>query len=118
MNFSVNSNLWRRAAGTAISLTALTSCAFVANAQTAPTPPCAAFQYSTLTDSGDTSVATWLPVVAAGGTVYKNVVLLFTFDTDGNLILAPGYPQVTKASAIIASDFKAGGLHRAEYGSQ
>jgi hypothetical protein len=40
--------------------------------------------------------------------VYKNVVLQFGFDTDGNLILLPGYPQVTKAPAMIVSDFKAG----------
>ena len=32
----------------------------------------------------------------------------FTFHADGNLILAPGYPQVTKAPAILVSDFKAG----------
>ncbi len=108
MNFNVNSNLWRRATRTAVSLTALTVCAFVANAQTAPTPPYASFQYSTLTGSGDTIVATWVPVVTTSGTVYKNIVLQFSFDADGNLILAPGYPQVSKAPAIIVSDFKAG----------
>jgi hypothetical protein len=52
--------------------------------------------------------ATWLPIVTSAGTVYKNVVLQFTFDADGNLILAPNYPEVTKAPAIIVSNFKAG----------
>jgi hypothetical protein len=81
---------------------------FVAQAQ-APTPPYAEFQYAALTGSGNTITATQVPVVLAGGvTVYENVTLQFNSDANGNLALAPGFPQVVPAPTLLSSSFKAG----------
>jgi hypothetical protein len=68
----------------------------------------AAFQYSSLTGSGNTITATWVPVLTSKGTIYKNITLLFQLDSAGNLTIAPGYPKVAGAPAITVSAFKAG----------
>jgi hypothetical protein len=81
------------------------TCATVAQAQT---PPYALFQYSTLTGSGDTVTATWVPFVTAKGTIYKDITLLFEFDSSGNLRLAPGYPEVVASPTPLVTSFRAG----------
>ncbi len=109
--------LWQRAARLAGSILLMsTPWAVVASAQVpepdlplaSTAPPYALFQYSTLTGSGNTITATWLPVVTTSGTVYKNVKLQFNVDTSGNLTIASGYPQVGPAPATVISNFRAG----------
>jgi hypothetical protein len=74
-----------------------------------PTPPYGLFQYSTLTGSGNTITASWVPVVtASGATVYKNVTLQFNVDATGDLTLTSGYPKVIPAPFIQVSSFEAG----------
>ena len=77
----------------------------VANAQT---PPYAEFQYSTLTASGNTVTASWVPVVTSSGTTYVNVVVEFDVAPDGTLTVAPGYPQIVPAPTVLVSSFMAG----------
>lgn len=87
---------------------ALCICARSAHAQT-PQPPYALFQYATLTGSGNTITATSIPVVISTGvTVYLNLSLQFSVDSNGNLTVASGYPQVTPAPTVLASSFVAG----------
>ncbi|MGD0295753.1 MAG: hypothetical protein ABSE86_01475 [Bryobacteraceae bacterium] len=86
-------------------LTSAAGCAVVAHAQT---PPYALFQYSTLTASGNAVTATWVPVVTAKGTIYKNITLLFEVDSAGNLTLAPGYPEAVPSPVPLVSSFIAG----------
>lgn len=105
---------WRRKAGVVASI--LLTCATFAHAQekdpalspAATAPPYALLQYSTLTGSGNTFTATWVPVVTASGTVYKNLTLLFDVDSSGNLTVAPGYPQVVPTPPPIVDGFVAG----------
>jgi len=104
--FCSSMNLWRRAARMA-TFVMVFAAAWVAGAR-AQTPPYALFQYSTITGSGNTITATQLPVVIASGTIYQNVTLLFDVDAEGNLTLAPGYPQVVKSPRPIMSNFLAG----------
>jgi hypothetical protein len=71
--------------------------------------PYAEFQYSTLTGSGNTITATRLPVVTATGKIiYVNLTLLFDVDASGTLTLAPAYPQIVPAPAVLVSNFLAG----------
>ncbi|MGH9614526.1 MAG: hypothetical protein ACRD4P_15750 [Bryobacteraceae bacterium] len=80
-----------------------------AEAETTSPPPYALFQYSTLTGSGNTVTATWVPVVTAtGSTIYKNMTLQFNVDLAGNLTIASGYPKVVPAPPPIVSSFRAG----------
>ena len=81
------------------------TCAVVAQAQT---PPYALFQYSTLTGTGNTITATWVPVVTASGTIYKDITLLFDVNSSGVLTLAPGYPEIVASPSNLVSSFKAG----------
>lgn len=74
----------------------------------AATPPYALFQYSTLTGSGNTITATWIPVVTSNGTTYKDVTIQFDVDSKGNLTIAAGYPQVVAAPTPLTSSFVAG----------
>jgi hypothetical protein len=75
----------------------------------APQPPYALFQQSTLTGSGNTINATQIPVVLASGIVaYLNCTLQFNVDSNGNLTLSPGFPQISQAPAVITANFKAG----------
>jgi hypothetical protein len=106
MSVSKRLNLQSYAARAAAFLTVLTGSAFVVSAQT---PPYALLQYSALTGSGNTITATQVPVVTATGvTVYVNLALQFSVDSNGNLTLSPGYPQVIPAPVILSSGFKAG----------
>jgi len=77
----------------------------IANAQT---PPYAEFQYSTLTASGNTVTASWVPVVTSSGTSYVNMVIQFDVAGDGTLTIAPGYPQIVPSPIILVSNFMAG----------
>ena len=89
-------------------LAILMICVIAVRAQT-PAPPYALFQYASLTGSGNTITATQVPVVTATGvTVYENLTLQFNVDSNGNLTLAPGYPQSIPAPAILTSGFKPG----------
>jgi hypothetical protein len=100
---------WRRAARLATIVIVLTAAwVVVAHAQT-PQPPFALFQQSTLTGSGNTITATQVPVVISSGiTVYVNATLQFNVDSNGNLTLSAGFPQVFPAPALLTSSFKAG----------
>src|SRR4051794_17296910 len=72
-------------------------------------PPYSLFQYSTLTGSGNAINATWVPALnSKGQTSYYDVTLLFDVDAEGNLTLAPGYPQVVHSPKLTVSSFKAG----------
>ncbi|HLJ51197.1 MAG TPA: hypothetical protein VKU01_34550 [Bryobacteraceae bacterium] len=74
-----------------------------------PTPPFALFERSALTGSGNTVTATQVPVVIAPGvTIYVNLTMKFNVDSNGNLTLAAGFPQVVPAPTLIASGFRAG----------
>lgn len=98
-----------RRLGTTRQLTLLVAAAAaLAAAAQAQTPPYALFQYSTLTASGNAITATWVPIVTANGTVYKNVTFLFDVDASGDLTLAAGYPQVVPSPVVVVSSFKAG----------
>jgi hypothetical protein len=110
---------WRRASWVAaFAVLSTTAWVIVTHAQspdadapqsTTTTTPNALFQYSTITGSGNTITATYLPVVTAKGTtVYKNVALQFDVDSMGNLTLAPGYPIVIPSPTPLISNFRAG----------
>jgi hypothetical protein len=104
--FKKTLNCMRRTAGRAtILIVSTAACTIAAHSQT---PPYLLFQYSTLTSSGNAITATWVPVVTASGTVYKDITLLFNLDSAGVLTLAPGYPAVVASPASLASSFKAG----------
>ena len=77
----------------------------VAHAQT---PPYALFQYSTLTGTGNTITATWVPVVTSSGIIYKDITLLFDVSAAGVLTLAPDYPQEVPSPSNLVSSFMAG----------
>jgi hypothetical protein len=78
-----------------------------AQAQQPPQPPYALLEQSTLTGSGDTVTATWVPVVPTSGTtLYKNVTLQFHVDAAGNLTVAA--LQVVPAPMPLVSSFRAG----------
>jgi hypothetical protein len=120
---SRNLNPWRRPARLAV-FGAVTVAAWVivARAQTddaslsaaapaaaATSAPYALFQYSSLTGSGNTITASWVPVVtAAGATIYKNVTLQFNVDAAGNLTLVSGFPKVFPAPIVQVSSFVSG----------
>ena len=76
---------------------------------TATTAPYSLFNYASLTGSGNTVTANWVPVVLSDGkTIYKSVTLLFNVDASGNLTIASGYPHVINAPVMLVSSFKAG----------
>jgi hypothetical protein len=77
-------------------------------AAAATAPPYSLFQYSTLTGSGNTLTATWLPIVTAKGTIYKNLTLAFNVDANGNLTVAPGYPKFVVTPPPLITAFRAG----------
>src|ERR1700757_2832073 len=101
----------RNRTGFALSaLVAIAACAMYprALAQQAPQPPYALFEQSTLTGSGNTIAATWLPIVTATGTtIYKNLTLQFNVDAAGNLTVAAGYPHTVPAPLVQVSSFRA-----------
>jgi hypothetical protein len=113
---------WRRAARLAALMMTLTFIvaaeAVVARAQskdaaspqaTTSTTPEAEFQYSTLTGSGNTMLATRVPAITStGAAVYWDVTLLFDVDENGNLTLDPAYPQIVKSPNLITSHFQPG----------
>jgi hypothetical protein len=113
---------WRQAARLATLMMALTffvaAEAVVARAQskdsaspqpTTSTTPEAEFQYSTITGSGNTVLATRVPAVnSTGQTVYWDVTLLFDVASDGSLTLDPAYPQIVQSPNLITSHFQPG----------
>jgi len=95
-------NLRRRTTRFATFIMAVAAGVVAAHAQT---PPYVLFQNSTLTSSGNTITATFLPVVLSSGTTYENVTIQFDVATDGTLTMAPGYPQVVKSPLPVISKF-------------
>ena len=100
---------WKRCAAWAgVFVAILAGGVFVVHAQ-APTPPYALFQYASLTGTGNTITATQIPVVTTTGvTVYENLTIQFNLDGNGNLTIAPGYPQAIPAPTLLTSGFKPG----------
>jgi hypothetical protein len=77
----------------------------VAHAQT----PAPLFQNATLTGSGNTITATRVPVVVSPTlTIYVDLTLQFNSDSNGNLTLASGFPQIVQSPALLTSNFVAG----------
>ncbi len=71
--------------------------------------PYALFQYSTLTATGNTINASWIPVVnSAGVTLYKDFTLQFNVDAAGDLTITSGYPKVVASPTPVVSSFRAG----------
>jgi len=71
--------------------------------------PQAEFQYSALSGSGNTILATRVPAVTSTGkTLYWDVTLLFDVDSNGNLTLDPAYPQIVPSPNLITAGFQAG----------
>ena len=104
-----NSKLWCRTALAAAFMAAWAPLAQSQLQAQAAGPEYALFQYSSLTGSGNTITASWVPVVtAAGTTIYKNITLQFNVDASGNLTLIAGYPKVIPAPILVVSSFAAG----------
>jgi hypothetical protein len=80
----------------------------VASATAQTQPPYALFQYSTLTGTGNTINATYLPVVTSSGTSYINLTLQFDVDNSGNVTVSSGYPQLVQPPTPVLSSFIAG----------
>ena len=100
-----------------LSLALVTGCAPGVHAQSedasslqpeATTPPYTLFNYSTITSSGNTIMASRVPVVLAGKTIYQDVTLAFDVSATGVLTLAPGYPKFIASPNLITANFKAG----------
>jgi hypothetical protein len=107
--FHGNMLSWRRTVRQlTITLTLAAAATSAALAQAPSTPPYALFQYSTLTGTGNTINATWLPVVTSSGTIYLDMTLLFDVDSTGKVTVAPGYPKSVPSPMPIVSHFKAG----------
>ena len=71
--------------------------------------PYALFQYATLTATGNTINASWIPIITStGATVYKDLTLQFNVDAAGNLTVTSGFPKVVQSPAPVVSSFKAG----------
>jgi hypothetical protein len=71
--------------------------------------PYALFQYSTLTATGNTINASWIPIVTSTGTtIYKDFTLQFNVDASGNLTVTSGYPKVVASPTNLVASFRAG----------
>jgi len=100
-------NSWRCAArlAAALATVALVS-ACVVHAQT---PPTALFQNATLTSSGSTITATRVPVMISSTLIiYVDMTMQFNADANGNLTMAPGFPQIVPSPTLLTGNFKAG----------
>lgn len=110
--FCENVYPWRRALRATFIMVLIGAWAVAAHAQvegeSTISPPYSLFQYSTITSSGNTIMATRVPVILAGRIVYEDVTLQFDVDSSGNLTLAPGYPQTGRSQNPLVSKFKAG----------
>jgi hypothetical protein len=77
----------------------------VAQAQT----PSALFQNATLTGSGSTITATRVPVALSTTLIiYVDITMQFNADSNGNLTMAAGYPQIVASPTLLSGGFKAG----------
>ncbi len=85
-------------------------CGTLASAQSTTTPASGPqLQYSALTGSGNTIVATRVPVInASGQTIYQDITLQFDTDASGNLTLTAGYPMITTSPNLLVSTFQPG----------
>src|SRR5581483_11794806 len=71
--------------------------------------PYALFQNATIASSGNSVMATRVPVVTSTGSVfYYDVTLLFVPGASGGLTLASGYPKVAPSKPLITSTFLPG----------
>lgn len=100
-------NQWRRVVRLAACL-AIVAIALTCVAQ-AQTPPSALFQNATLSGSGSTITATRVPVaISATLTIYVDIAMQFVADSNGNLTLAAGYPQIVPSPTLLTGSGKAG----------
>src|ERR1017187_11030529 len=77
----------------------------VSQAQT----PSALFQNATLTGSGSTITATRVPVALSTTLIiYVDITMQFNADSNGNLTMAAGYPQIVASPTLLSGGFKAG----------
>jgi hypothetical protein len=71
--------------------------------------PRALLQYATLQGSGNTIIATRVPVVTeAGKTIYKDIAVQFDVDSGGNLALSAEFPKVLDSQPLLVSSFLPG----------
>jgi hypothetical protein len=71
--------------------------------------PSAMFQNSTLTGSGNTMTATRVPVrISSSLTIYVDITTQFNVDSNGNLTISAGYPQIVPSATLLTGNFKAG----------
>jgi hypothetical protein len=71
--------------------------------------PSAMFQNSTLTGSGNTMTATRVPVrISSSLTIYLDVTVKFDVDSNGNLTVSAGQPQILPSATLLTGNFKAG----------
>lgn len=74
------------------------------------TPESALLQYSTLTASGSTISAVWVPVIVNGATKYVNVTipLQFASTSAGKIVVTAGTPTLISTPPSVVSGFKQG----------
>jgi hypothetical protein len=102
-------HLWRNTVRVVTLVILLSAVGLVVTQAQNKSAPYSLFQYATLSGSDNTITATRVPVVTSAGTaIYKNITLQFDVDSDGNVTLSSGYPQVVDAPALLVSSFAAG----------
>ena len=75
-------------------------------AAASPTP---LLEQATIVGAGGTLRADRVPVeTATGSIVYRDILMVFSADSLGNLSLASGYPKFTRSPRILAAPFIAG----------
>ena len=101
-------NPWCRAARlTTTFVIVVFASACVARAQSQP--PSVMFQNSTLTGSGNTINATRVPVaISSSLTVYVDITMKFDVDSNGNLTVSAGHPQIAPSPTLLTGSFVAG----------
>jgi hypothetical protein len=83
--------------------------AAVATAQSNTPNPGPLFQYSALTGTGNTIIATRVPInTSSGSVVYQDITLQFDNDGNGNLTITAGFPTMNASPNLLVSSFQAG----------
>jgi hypothetical protein len=103
---------WHRAVWPAMILTA--ACAVVVHAQSgtpapASTIPATQLQYATVTGSGNSIIASRVPVLnSKGQVIYQDITIQFDVDQDGNVTLTSGYPTMALSPNVQTAAFQPG----------